>query len=193
MAHLYQISEDIKAVDDLFNSAVDENGEPRELTEEEQNFLQDCFKCSQEDFENKFDSYGKYMANLKLQSDNADAERKNFKAELDRLSSRAKVFENRRTSLKNYLFYAMQNLKMDSYKSSLFSAKVQQTPVSIKTEGDVGNLPERFLKPREVNTSAIKECLKSGTIKQLDDGSLVYNGELLEGIKAERGTILVIR
>lgn len=101
---MYEITEDLRAIDELFNSAVDENGQPRELTDEEKQFLTECFSNSKEDFEEKFDSYGKYLAILKAQAEAADGERKAMKNEMDRLSARAKAYTNRRDSIKSYLF-----------------------------------------------------------------------------------------
>lgn len=189
---MYEITEDLRAIEELFNSAVDENGEPRELTEEEGRFLADCFTNSQEDFEKKFDDYGKFLANLKAQSEIADAERKAMKSEMDRLSTRAKVYTNRRDAVKNYLYFNMKNISLDKYKTALFSANIQQAPLSIKQMGASKNIPEQFLKPREISTTAIKAAIKDGSVKIVGD-ELFFNGEQLEGLTAERGEILVIR
>lgn len=189
---MYEITEDLRAIEELFNSAVDENGEPRELTEEEGRFLADCFTNSQEDFEKKFDDYGKFLANLKAQSEIADAERKAMKSEMDRLSTRAKVYTNRRDAVKNYLYFNMKNISLDKYKTALFSANIQQAPLSIKQMGVSKNIPEQFLKPREISTTAIKAAIKDGSVKIVGD-ELFFNGEQLEGLTAERGEILVIR
>lgn len=192
---LYEITDDVKAVYDLFQSAVDDEGNPRPLTEDEEKYLQECFNVSKDDFEKKFDSYGKFMANLKLEADNAEAERKNFKAEMDRLSSRAKAYENRRERVKAYLFYAMQNIGIDKFKSSLFSANVQSSPLSVEVvdSSTVKAIPDKFLKPREVNLVAVKEGIKNGTIIVTDSGKLFYEGEVMPGLMAKRNKILVIR
>lgn len=189
---LYEITEDLKAVEELFNSAVDENGEPRELTAEEQEFLNSCFQVSSEEFETKFDNFGRFMANLKAQAEEADGARKAIKSEVDRLSARAKAFENRRDIVKNYLFFNMQNLKIDKYKSSLFSAGIQTTPYKVTSCGSLKDIPEQFLKPREIDASAIKAAIKDGEIKEID-GVLFYDGEELQGVKATKGQTLVIR
>lgn len=190
---MYEITEDLRAIDELFNSAVDENGQPRELTDEEKQFLTECFSNSKEDFEEKFDSYGKYLAILKAQAEAADGERKAMKNEMDRLSARAKAYTNRRDSIKSYLFFNMQNLGIEKYKTSLFSANVQLSPISVSCIGNVDKLPEDFLKPREADTTAIKKAIKDGEIVVTDSGDLYYDGEKMEGLKAEKNKILVIR
>lgn len=194
---MYEITEDVKAVWELFNNAVDAEGNPRELNEEEKAFLKECFSVTQEEFEQKFDSYGKFMANLKLDADNAEAERKNFKAEMDRLSARAKAFNNRRDCVKNYLYYAMDNIGMKSFKTALFSANVQNTAASIKVSDqnlmELGT-PEKYLKPRELNVTAIKEDIKSGTLIVTDSGRIFYEDGLeMIGVISEKGKTLVIR
>lgn len=189
---LYEISSDLVAVQELFESAVDENGEPRPLTEEEENFLKSCFNDSQEQFEAKFDSYGKFMANLKAQAEEAEGAKKAMKSEIDRLNARAKAFSNRRESVKNYLYFNMKSIGIDKFKSSLFSAGIQATQLGVTQNGSISKIPEEFLKPRELNTTAIKAAIKDGKIKVID-GDLFYNGEQLNGVKAEKGETLVVR
>lgn len=194
MASIYEITEDIKAINDLIENAVDSEGNPRELTEEEQKTINEWMCSSQEDFEKKFDSYGKIMANLKTLSDVAEAEKKSHKDELDRLSKRAKAFENKRESLKNGLRYAMDVLKITKFKTALFSAGIQNTQIKINSQGNLEGIPEKYLKPRELNTSKVKEDIKNGVLSV--KGGFILNlesGELLEGVTAEQGTALVIR
>ena len=109
MSTLYEISEDLRAVQDLLDACVDEDGNPREPTEEEKAFIKECFMCSSMDFENKFDSYCKFIKNYKLRAENADNERKTYKEELDRLSKRSKAFANRAKSLQEFLQFNMEN------------------------------------------------------------------------------------
>jgi len=189
---MYEISQDIKALQDLFDSAVDENGEPRELNDDEKAYLNDCALKSEDDFNSKFDSYCKFMANLKADADAADGERKALKSELDRLSSRAKAMSNRREAVKSWLFYNMQILGIEKHKTSLFSANTQATPMAIKCVSILKDIPECFLKPRELNTTAIKEAIKTGSIKVVDN-ELFYEGVCLDGVLAETSKILVIR
>ena len=59
MATLYAITDDIKAISDLLENMVDENGDPREPTEDEMQTLKEWYTVSNSDFEKKFDSYCK--------------------------------------------------------------------------------------------------------------------------------------
>ena len=74
MAKLYDIAEDLLSLNDLMESLVDENGEPREPTDEEMEEMRKWFEVTQEELQNKFDSYCKFIKNLKLSSENADSE-----------------------------------------------------------------------------------------------------------------------
>ena len=202
MATLYAITDDIKAISDLLENMVDENGDPREPTEDEMQTLKEWYTVSNSDFEKKFDSYCKYIKNLKLQASNVEAERKNYKTELDRLSKRAKAFENRSKFLNNLLRFSMDNLHMEGYKTDLFSAKIQNTQISIEAlaGASIDDIPEEFLKPRELNTTAIKEAIKAGKIVQ-GDGSPLHQSHLyfkdtgkeLKNVIWTQGTALVIR
>lgn len=124
---LYEITNDVLQINELLESAVDSDGNPRDLTPEEENIIREWFATSKEDFDAKFDNYGRFITNLKIQAETADNERKTYKEELDRLSSRAKGFESRRKSVLGGLRYAMEKLGIDKYKTSLFSAGIQNT------------------------------------------------------------------
>jgi hypothetical protein len=124
---LYAITEDLKALNKLLEEMVDDEGNPREPTAEELETMKQWFECSQADFEAKFDNYCKFIKNLKIEAEAADGERKAYKGELDRLSKRAKAFENRAKSVNGLLWFAMQNLGMKKYKTALFSAGEQNT------------------------------------------------------------------
>ncbi len=192
---LYEITNDIQQINELLESAVDSEGNPRELTAEEEKTIKEWFSESKEDFEAKFDNYGRFITNLKIQAKTADNECKPYKEELDRLSARAKSFENRRKSVLNGLRFAMEQLGIEKYKSSLFSAGIQNTALKIEQQGMLKNIPEKYLKPRELNTSAIRDGIKSGDLIKTAGGSILLakTGELLEGIHAEQGSMIVLR
>lgn len=192
---LYEITNDVLQINELLESAVDSDGNPRDLTPEEENTIREWFAASKEDFEAKFDSYGKFITNLKLQAETADGERKAYKEELDRLSARAKSYDNRRRSVLGGLRYAMEKLGLEKYKTSLFSAGIQNTALKIEQTGRLKDIPEKYLKPRELNASAVKDGIKSGELIKTDGGSILLaaTGELLEGIRAEQGKTLVMR
>ena len=62
---MYEIAHEVTEIEDLYESAVDENGEPRELNDEEKETLKKWILANEETFKEKFDSYGKFIQNLK--------------------------------------------------------------------------------------------------------------------------------
>lgn len=162
MASLYAITNDLEAVRDLMSKAVDEEGNPRELTDEEQNTLTQWFSSSAEEFHQKFDDYCKFIKNEKIHAENIEAERKNYKAELDRLSARAKVYTNHAERLQAALKGAMEILKVPKMKTELFTANIQNTQYKIEARAgsDLSKVPEVYLKPRELDTKTIKDSLQ---------------------------------
>lgn len=199
---LYEITGDLKALNQLMEDMVDEDGNPREPTEEELATMQKWFECSSADFEKKFDNYCKFIKNLKIEAAIADDERKNYKAELDRLSKRSKAFENRAKSVNGLLWFAMQNLGMKKYKTALFSAGEQNTQIKIEplAGSTLKEVPDDFLKPREIDTTKIKNAIKDGILKQgngtpLGETKLFFTatGKELKDIRWAQGTALIIR
>ena len=149
---LYTISENLKAVSELMAAAVDEEGEPRELTEQEQFQLAEWFSQDAEALDDKLTNYGKFFKNLKISAETIDGERKAHKAELDRLARRAKAMENRADALKYAVKFAFDNMGIDKHKTELFSFYKQKTPLKI-TEflgNGLKDVPEEYLKPREL-------------------------------------------
>lgn len=200
MAKLYEICEDLRVLNDLMESLVDENGEPREPTEEEMEEMRKWFEVSQEELEKKFDNYCKFIKNLKLSSENADSERKNLKSELDRLSKRAKARENQRSAVQNLLRWNFERLGIKTYKSDLFTANIQngQKQVSLSSTAKIETIPEEFLKPRELDTVAVKDALKDGLLVQ-KEGQENYgkvfdrDGKEIKGLMVIQGTNFIIR
>lgn len=198
---LYEITGDIEAAYKLIQDAVDEDGTPRELTDEELSYVRECFEVSEEEFINKFDSYCKFIKNLKNSAANAENERKTFKEEMDRLSKRAKVADNTAQRIQGMLRWGMEKIGMKKYKTDLFSAGIQNTQLKIEPRAgdDLSGVPEKFLKPRELNISAIKEAIKAGELTAHTEEGLDYGkvtneaGEQVKGIFVAQGTALVIR
>lgn len=199
---LYEITGDLKTLNQLMEDMVDEEGNPREPTQEELETMQKWFECSSSEFEQKFDNYCKFIKNLKIEAAIADSERKNYKDELDRLSKRSKAFENRAKSVNNLLWFSMQNLGMKKYKTSLFSAGEQNTQIKIEplAGSTLKEVPDEFLKPREIDTTKIKNAIKDGVLKQGDGTPLgetklffTDTGKELKDIRWAQGTALIIR
>jgi len=200
MAKLYDIAEDLLSLNDLMESLVDENGEPREPTEEEMQEMRKWFEVTQEELQNKFDSYCKFIKNLKLSSENADSERKNMKDELDRLAKRAKARENQRNAVQGLLRWNLERLGIKTFKSDLFTASIQngQKQVSLASTAKIETLPEEFLKPRELDTVAVKDALKDGLLIQKEGAEnygkvFTREGVEIKGLMVIQGTNFIIR
>jgi len=102
----------MEAVFRLVENAVDEEGAPRELNEEEIATVQEWFNCTKDEFKDKADSYCKLIKNFKIKAENIDNERKTYKAELDRLASRSKVASNTADRLQKMIRTAAYHLPL---------------------------------------------------------------------------------
>jgi hypothetical protein len=198
---LYKIADNLKAVSELMASAVDEEGEPRDLTSAEKAQLAEWFEQDATALNEKLENYGKFFKNLKISAETVDGERKAHKAELDRLSRRAKAMENRADALKFAIKFAFDNMGIDSHKTELFSFYKQKTPLKI-TEflgNGLKDVPEEYLKPRELDTAKIRQAIKDGLLRVgtegLDRGRVydVKTDKCLTGVTATEGETLVIR
>ena len=201
MPSLYEITGDLKSLNQLMENMVDEDGNPREPNEEELETMKEWFTCSIADFEKKFDNYCRFIKNLKIEATVADEERKAYKSEIDRLSKRSKAFENRAKSVQGLMQFCMDSLKLKKYKTALFSAGMQNTQISIRpVEGSrLDKVPDEYLKPRELDTTAIKNAIKDGLLKQgngtpLGETKLFFkDGTELKDVRWTQGETLVIR
>jgi len=193
---IYEITGEFLQINDLLENATNENGELRELTENEEKIIKEWFAENSEHLEEKLDNYGRFITNLKLQSEEAENTRKLYKSELDRLSARAKAFDNRRKALLSGVQYAMNVCGKDKIKTSLFSFGIQNSPMSINTEfAKTSDIPAEFLKVETtISKTAINNAIKKGDLIVTDSGDVIMkSGELLEGIRAERNKVLVMR
>ena len=191
---MYEIAHEVTEIEDLYESAVDENGEPRELNEEEKETLKKWILANEETFKAKFDSYGKFIQNLKINAELAEATRKAYKAELDRLSARAKAATNRMESMKSILLWAMNTMHIDKVKTALFSASIRENPLSVNCDDvKIEEVPDCYLK-KEVSKSAISADIKSGKLQVSDSGLVLgADGSILGGIRATKSKSLQIR
>ncbi|MGI5065570.1 siphovirus Gp157 family protein [Treponema putidum] len=199
---MYEITGDLIELNKLMDDIVDENGEPREPTETELETMREWFKASETEFKEKFDNYCKFIKNLQIEASIATAEKDAHKKEMDRLSRRSKTMENRAVTVKNLLWWNMEKLGIskDGFKTSLFSAKEQNTKGSIVelTTYDYRKIPEEFLKQPELDKTAISQALKDGELIQKEGQEnygkiFLRNGEALEGISYVQGKALYIR
>lgn len=163
---MYEISHDLIALNELLDSLVDDEGNPREPTEDEQKTMAEWFQMSCDEFKSKFDSYCRFIKNQKIAADVVEGERKAFKDEMDRLSKRAKAYANRAKNLTDLLRWNMTSIGANKFKTELFSATVQEGQVSIGAlnGSSLKNVPEEYLKPRELDTTKIKQAIKDGIL-----------------------------
>ena len=201
MGALYEITGDILNIYALLDSLVDDNGEPREPTEAELETMKQWMAENIDDFKKKFDNCCRLIKNLRLAADNAEAAKKNFKAEGTRLTRRHKALENRARSVQELLRWNMERIALDKFKSDCFSANIQNIGgkvVSVASTVDTAEIPERYLKPREVDTAAILQDLKDGILEERDGIEnrtkvFVKGGGILPFIHVTQPSALVIR
>ena len=202
-ATLYEITGDLIELNKLMENLVDENGEPREPTEKELKTMKGWFTETYDAFKAKFDNYCKFIKNLQLSAANAEAEKQNFKAENSRLTKRATAYENRAKAVRNLLRWGMERLHLQNFKSDVFTANIQNMGgkvikiASTATQKDISALPEKYLKPREVDTKAILQDLKDGVLEERDgiqnySKVFVKDGDVLPFIHVHQPTGLKI-
>ena len=191
---LYEITDDLKQIEDLFQNAVDENGEARDLTPEEDTFLKSCLNVSEDELKEKLEGYGKIIANLKFDADTIKAEADLVKKEYDRLSAKAKAAENRVTSLKSYILWAFDALKLDKVKTPSFTVFKKKNPLSLNVDDvNVSTLDEKYI-TKSVSKSALQQAIKDGSLTVTDTGLVLkQDGELIEGLKATSTTSIQVR
>lgn len=199
---IYETAEDISAISELINSLIDEEtGEARELTDEEKQTFLVWVKESEGKFNNKFDNICKFYKNLKATAEAAETERKLLSDEMSRLSKRAKARENEANGLKNLIWFAFSKMKIKKHKTDLFSAGIQNTKKTAKTDSlfDPALIPIEFLN-QELSSSKINEAINKGDLyeKEKSPGRLFYKDEAgkekeLAHVFYSAGEALVIR
>jgi hypothetical protein len=200
---LYEIADDIRALFQLAEKAVDEEtGEPVPLTDEDRATVEQWFAESKDSFDAKLENYGRFMKNLGAGAAAVYAERDAMKAEMDRLNRRAKAEESKRDRLRALLLFTFSKLGIKKHKTLSFSFNVQNTAKSAKpgTMFNADALPDWVLK-KELSGTKVKEALQSGKLYEkdgpLDRGKLFYKAdggekELL-GVAWLGGETLVVR
>lgn len=167
MAKMYEIAGDVKALEALIESLTDEEtGVTRDPTDEEKQVIGAWVKEASEAFDKKFDNICRFYRNVQADGAVCLAEKDAYKAELDRLVKRATARENQAKGIKGILWFAMDMLGMPKYKTALFSAGVQKTAASVKTDSsfDVLGIPTKYWKAPEMSSSAIKADIDSGIL-----------------------------
>jgi len=212
---IYEIVEDIRSLNGLIEDLTDEEtGETREVTDEEKEAFVKWIDENRSAFNSKFDAVCKVYRNIRATADVCTAEKDALKAEYDRLSRRAKAREAEADRVKGLIWFAFDRLNMQKYKTDLFSAEIQNTQYSVKTDTPE-ILPIEYQKI-DTDTTAIKEAVKKGVLYQkpvseknedwktgefvspLKKDSLFFkseSGEELEliGVTYKQGKTIVIR
>lgn len=203
MSTIYEIIGDVRALRSLVESMTDEEtGEVRELSDADKQAFGEWIQEQSEAFDAKFDRTCKVYRNLRATAEVSAAERETLKAEMDRLSKRAKAREAEADRVKSLVWYALDALGEPKHKTALFSATIQATAarldvVTPEAEMDalLDRLPREMVK-REISKSAVIEAIKAGRWTAAPEkGGAVYDekGERVQGLYYIPGKTLVIR
>jgi hypothetical protein len=120
--NLYDIAQDVQALDDLIESTLfDESGAPRDPTPEEETIIMGMIIESEEAFKEKAGNICKYRANLLAQSTE-------YKAEEERLTKRRNTAERKAERLRIYLDIAMDAIGSDRLEAGVFRLRRQKNP-----------------------------------------------------------------
>jgi hypothetical protein len=188
---MYEITGDMRALKNLVDSLEDEDGNPRDPDEEEKQTILDWIGQTEQAFYEKADNICKFVKNLKIEAEIAEAERKAHKEEMDRLSRAAKARENKANAVRMILHEAMTALGLKKYKSALFSVNVQNTAKSARM-ADGCPVPPEWGKPLELDGSKVRAAVEDGSLVCVDNMLYTRNGKKT-GIAWLGSEIIVIR
>ena len=164
MANLYELTADFKEAEYLYNNAESHE----EMLEAEKYLVEAEVGLSE-----KAENIAKLIKNF-------EAERDAFKKEANRLSDKAKSFDNKVSNLKRYLQDNLEVAGVDKVKGNLFTVSLRNNPVSLDLSSDE-HIPTEFKRYPEPVVNK-RELLKH--IKE--------TGEFFEGVglKQTRGLII---
>lgn len=145
-------------------------------TDEEALYILEQINAVTGDIEAKAENYARLRLNLKAQADELSAQAGIFKAESERLTSKAKAKENCIKRLNEYLLFAMEVAGLKQIPTSIGKFYTQST-VSVEVT-DAWEVPERFTaaQPPKVDRNAIKKAfaetgeLYPGTVINVTNG-----------------------
>jgi hypothetical protein len=169
---IFDVVADCKALKSLIDEQTDEEtGEAKELSEQEKADFLSWINETEQNLETKFDNLYKVFRNFKAIADIAEAEKNALKAEVERLSKRAKARENDAGRVKGLIEFAMVNLGFKKYKTALFSVGFQATKKwarPVKGFFDPDLIPVEFL-VRELSATAIDKAIADGRLYTKED------------------------
>ena len=170
---LYDITSDIKALDQLIDEATtDENGDPKQMSEEDRDFLKPMLDELETNYEAKAENILKYRINLLAFIDGC-------KEEEERIYKRRKAAENKTKALIWLLEDSMRKLGAKKMTAGTFTMALQKNPPYAFIYSESQLPPDYFRiipEKREPDKKLILEALKAG---RNVPGAKVSQGESL--------------
>ena len=168
MPTLYEITEDMRAIDDLLMEAEGDGSDPAVL-----DAIEKWIAELDINLQDKVDGYASYISELL-----ARAEAR--KAESDRLAALAKTGRNTATRLKDRLMWAMQERGLKKVETPRFVVSVRENggklPLDVQVPGS--ELPPRFQQVTiDPDNDAIRNALDAG--EEIDGCTLMERGQHL--------------
>ena len=163
MSKLYEITARYKTLETLLE---DENIEIEQIKE--------ALDLVEEEITEKADNIARFIKSL-------EADEKAIKKEEKRLYDRRKGVENKRKSLKKYLYMELENAGIRKVKSTLFNIGIQNNPPSVNI------IDQDKISAEYITTEIIKKIDKRAILEKLK------NGEVVEGAEIRQGQSLRIR
>lgn len=173
---------------------LDEDGNEREFSDEDRAALMQLAEEHALEFAKKAEGYGKALNEIGCETATIEARIDFLENELKRLKARKKTRDNNVNFMKSLMVRAMKLTDTLKIKTPLFNFSVRKSESIDASLADASSLPKAFVRCKyEVDKTAIKDAVKSGSVIVTEDGTFVYNGEVLEGIKRESKETLQIR
>lgn len=94
---------------------------------------------------------------------NMESEVDAIKSEIDRLTNKRKIAENRIAWLKGYMQENLEAIGLDKVDTDLFIVRIQANPPSVDIMCELSDLADEYKRLKiEADKTAIKEALKNG-------------------------------
>jgi hypothetical protein len=144
MSKLYELTSQYEQVLSMVNDEAD------------MDVLKDTLEGLEGEITDKAESIAKLMKSI-------EADETAIKAEEDRLYARRKAFENRRTSIKDYLEQQLTGANIDKIKGAMFTISIQNNPPSVNIQDDA-TVPDKYYipQPPKLDKKALLDDLKAG-------------------------------
>lgn len=173
---------------------LDEDGNEREFSDEDRAALMQLAEEHALEFARKAEGYGKALNEIDCETATIEARIDFLENELKRLKARKKTRDNNVSFLKSLMVRAMKLTDTLKIKTPLFNFSVRKSESIDASRADASSLPKAFVRCKyEIDKTAIKDAVKSGSVIVTEDGTFVYNGEVLDGIRKESKETLQIR